>query len=277
MVEYVEKYNLLRSENYKQQAYNIAYNIKSAPLCKECNNAVSWDGGKYHIFCSQQCQITHHNKHKEKKLSKLTDDEIRVMIRNINEHSRDITNESIANSFLNIENYINSLNLLVDLTDREKLYIFLEQDADVLCVCGEKKNFISKNKGFAKTCARKKCISIAKGQKCIDYSDKNIRTSKNGTKIKEGYIYIIKLGGDIYKIGITKNPHERFRAFFKIFSNAKIVYSVYKSNNVYKLEKKLHKLFKNKYEYLKEFGGKTETFKLTSSDIQYINGIINEY
>lgn len=130
--------------------------------------------------------------------------------------------------------------------------------------------------------SREKAKFIIKGLKnYIDYfSDEEIKeanklpkkniehTNKNKPNVvpynKKGFVYFLKAEKtNWYKIGMTNNLHDRLNQLRPIMPfKIKIAYYI-KANNRYKLEKKIHKVFKDK-----KING--EWFELSTNDIQLI-------
>jgi len=277
MSEYIIAHNLKTSDNFNEMKYIIKNNLKESPKCKYCAKNTHWSEKDYHIFCSQSCQIKYHNSNKELKLSNFDDSKIRKIINEIPIDIRNVTNTKIADVYMNIHNYSEHYDL--ELSDKEKIYIYLNeiQKKDIICICGNKKKFISQKKGYFNTCTRKKCISVYRGCENIIDDSFNTFVSKNGTKMLSGYLYVCRAINDIYKIGITKTPGKRLNSYKNIFTDFNLIYSVYIPNNLYKLEKELQNKYMEKRAYIADFDGKTETFQLNKQDLLEIKRKICEF
>lgn len=94
--------------------------------------------------------------------------------------------------------------------------------------------------------------------------------SKKKDKAKKGKVYICQSDIGLFKIGCSVNPERRIKEL-GIGSSIrhKIIYTV-NSNNMFELEKKLHKIFESKKQH-------SEWFRLDDKDFDYIKGISNEW
>jgi hypothetical protein len=82
-----------------------------------------------------------------------------------------------------------------------------------------------------------------------------------------GYVYLIAASNGTYKIGRTKNPNDRMKTFGLRLPFAVEYLAVIPTDDMYILEKELHRRFKKK-----RLNG-SEFFQLDSDDIAYIVGL----
>lgn len=91
------------------------------------------------------------------------------------------------------------------------------------------------------------------------------------TRFKEknmkGYVYVIYVGDNLYKIGMTANLERRFYEL-----NEGRVVRLIKAENISKLEDNLHKRFRSK-----RVTNSQELFKLNDQDIMYIQTLPDEW
>lgn len=106
-----------------------------------------------------------------------------------------------------------------------------------------------------------------------EYNKKfNMRENKivdeNIKKTKDGYVYIIKKNDEnIVKIGMSKNYSERTKQISTKLPFEVETVKVFKTKDMYSLEKKLHDFYKEK-----RLNG--EWFELNNEDLEYIkNGM----
>ena len=277
-----KKYLNFQAESFPELIYCIRNHIKERPKCKNCGQNdcrfhFITDGFKQ--FCSRRCQISSHNTEFIPQESKLSDDEIREIIKQIKPDVRNLMNKKIADVFINIYNYSKEER---NLTNKERIYLFLNKIplSEIYCpYCGEKKLFNSQVVGYKKTCGRVNCISECKHPNSKNYSDRpNFRVSVNYSSIeKPRFLYVLKSPSkNIFKIGIATNPEKRFRTLKKNIDDLEVVYCVYiQKANI--LEQKLHKIFEDKKVYFDiAFDGFTEYFSLTKSDLHYIKDLLYE-
>jgi len=82
-----------------------------------------------------------------------------------------------------------------------------------------------------------------------------------------GYVYIIYVGHNLYKIGKTVSLERRFSEL-----NEERIVRVIKADNITRLEGKLHKRFSNK-----RLTDSQELFRLSDQDISYLHQLPDEW
>lgn len=145
-----------------------------------------------------------------------------------------------------------------------------------LCSCGSKKIFASQGLGYKKTCGRVNCINISKNKNHFNNNEFNIRTSKGGSSFDNGFLYVLKSDfHDFVKIGITQDPVSRLSSLRKNINDFRIVDCFWLNENLSKIEKELHNIFKLKKVIFDDtFDGYSEIFYLDNIDITYIKDCI---
>lgn len=257
--------------------YCYRNNIIDRPKCKECDNDVVFTvyNKGYRIFCSQKCQMQHNNKHKDVKKSDKTISEIIEIIKSIPLDLRNLTKYEIADNFINILEHTKEFK---DIPVKERIHIFVNNLSfvDTLCSCGSKKIFASQGLGYKKTCGRVNCINISKNKNHFNNNEFNIRTSKGGSSFDNGFLYVLKSDfHDFVKIGITQDPVSRLSSLRKNINDFRIVDCFWLNENLSKIEKELHNIFKLKKVIFDDtFDGYSEIFYLDNIDITYIKDYI---
>lgn len=84
---------------------------------------------------------------------------------------------------------------------------------------------------------------------------------------RAGYVYLTQSPSGFYKIGRTSKPNDRIRTF-KVKLPIEIEYiHLIETQNMFKLESELHRMFSHKRV------GDTEFFRLDAKDIEYIKSL----
>jgi endogenous inhibitor of DNA gyrase (YacG/DUF329 family) len=267
--------------NMTEIIYCFRNNLTSRPKCKECGNETKFTVFKngFRTFCSQQCQIKFNNKIKEIKKSILSYDQIVEGINKIALDHRNLSNEFIASSFINILEFTSEFK---NIPPSERIYIFVNNLSfnDVHCsTCQTKKRFKSQGVGYSATCGKKICIGMYKSPDTYyNEFDLNIRVCKGGSSFESGFLYILKSNSRKgFKIGITQDPNTRLKALKKFTPDLQIEDCFWLSEQVHETEQYFHKFFENKQiNFQDSFDGHTEFFYLDKDDIKFIRNKIHE-
>lgn len=267
--------------SWSELRYCILNGITDRPRCKTCGKECEFvsDYYGYRDYCSITCQLYNNNSIKESKLSDLNDDAIRELLLSISPDVRNRCNEDVANVFINIENYSRSFGM--DLSDREKIYIFLMRltPDDIMCpYCKtHKRKFISQVAGYRKTCGRYLCATCAsRGVMPRDSSKTNEPFHPKFETITDSFLYVLKFSSGVYKIGISCNPKARAKKLSKSYGDYTIIMCVYVKETA-KLENELHDHFRNQ-RVNPDFNhdGYSELFNLSDDDIKWIKNRLFE-
>jgi len=95
---------------------------------------------------------------------------------------------------------------------------------------------------------RERAVKYIRNKKVREWVRNKIADEKAGidTSIgREGYVYIFKIGEELYKVGMTTDVKNRMRALQASCPYLKCIWSA-KVTDKYAAEKILHKLFKSK-------------------------------
>lgn len=269
-------------KNFQEMVFAFRNGITNRPNCEFCKCSDVQFQDKFHgyrKFCSQSCQLKQNNSIKEILTSNQTDEEIRNILRGISLDFRNLTNESVANVFGNILRYSNHIS---DLSDSQRIDFFLRElrYQDICCNhCNKRKHFISQGRGYQKTCGRSTCKQIhIHGDEYYNEFSVNYRINRGGGEFDSGFLYIASsesLG--FYKIGISRDPIKRLNVLRSNISDLVFDTCVFLKSNLFKVEQKLHRMFKGKNIRFEEpFDGSTEFFSLNNDDIKLIKRELNE-
>lgn len=94
----------------------------------------------------------------------------------------------------------------------------------------------------------------------------NFILSLDGDNVK-GFVYIIYVGDNLYKIGKTSSLDRRLREL-----NESRVVRVIRADNITEIENNLHRIFSSK-----RISSGQELFKLNDEDILYIHNLPDEW
>ena len=97
--------------------------------------------------------------------------------------------------------------------------------------------------------------------------ERNKQIQEKQPCLEIGCVYLIKMG-DSYKIGISKNPSQRFKEFTKLPYPIEEIF-IEKVNAYEIVEKELHAIFANKQK-------RGEWFDLNETDIEFIRNYLTE-
>jgi endogenous inhibitor of DNA gyrase (YacG/DUF329 family) len=272
------KYINFIPKNFAEIIYCFRNNIIERPKCQECEKndlefTLSTVG--YRKFCSLKCQMIHNNKPKPFKKSPMSTEKIIEGIKKIPYDSRNTSNSTIANSWINILEFSENLNIL----DNERIYLFVKQDITLIkcTICGKPKKFKSQKVGYTKTCTRVNCRNSLVYGTHFNKDAENNFYGRGGASFKTGFLYVLySKKNNFYKIGITQYPDERLRVLKKCISDLAFNKCVF-TDKLSETERHFHRKFKEKrIIFDKSFDGYSEFFNLNKNDFEYIEKYLCE-
>lgn len=270
------------TENFAEIFYCYRNGLNDRPTCsnENCSEKCEFVTTKYGFrkYCSQKCQLHDNNIEKVPQRSDKSNLEIRTHINKIPLDRRNLTNREIQKYYLNIEDYSK---WLFNQPTNERIYIFMNKlnESDITCVCGDKKSFYSQGVGYKLSCGKNSCIHQAwRGDSYYKEDVLNAYRNKNGQTTETGFLYVLESKElTAHKIGIAVNPIKRFNKLLKSVPDLKMKICIFIERGLYKKEKYLHKLYKNKNVIFESsFDGYTEYFHLTPEDIESIREYLYE-